>query len=634
MPKSSRGTTMHPISLREVRVQSAQDLTPGMRRVTLTGPQLAAFTSENGIAQPAFRSDGFDDEIRIVFPYPGRAEPLLPVQLEGSVRPPDEGRVLSRGYTVRRWDRDAGELTVDVVIHGTGIGATWAARAVPGDRVHFFGPLLSHSTPLDADWLLVAGDETALPAIARLLEELPETARARVFVEVAADTHRQPLRELPGVEVTWLVRRGDEAGTSTLLLDAVRGSEWPAGRPFAWIAGEQAVVRDLRRHLVAERQLPKTEIEFTGYWKRSAVVAFEEDQALPDLEQTSDAEEQFHELTELLPPIALRVAAELGLGELIAEGVTTPAALAAASHTDERALAKLLRYLHAIDIVTTTSPGHYALTEIGAYLAEDSWSRVLHPDGAAARMEAGLPGLAESVRTGGPAYASVTGQSFAALRAEQWYEDRFLEEAADTASLHAGVIATSPALDGVRHLVLHSPGAGAHARELAAARPDLRLTICALPAQADWLRRDLPGSIPDPEQRARITVVAQSIFEPAPEADAVLVVDALAAHPDADAAYVLRCAAKTLAPGGRLLLLEDTFADQLSEHDAEADLLALTRDGTGLRSEDELRTVIDGAGLRIVTVHRIGWGSGFYQLTHAIDGGHLGSASPEEGSTP
>lgn len=96
MPKTSRGTTMHPISLREVNVVRTSDLTPGMRRVTLAGPQLDAFTSDNGLDQPAFRTDGFDDEIRLVFPHPGQSEPLLPVQIEGSVRPADEGRVLSR----------------------------------------------------------------------------------------------------------------------------------------------------------------------------------------------------------------------------------------------------------------------------------------------------------------------------------------------------------------------------------------------------------------------------------------------------------------------------------------------------------------------------------------------------------
>ncbi|WP_231955185.1 siderophore-interacting protein [Occultella aeris] len=607
---------MHPISLREVHVVRAADLTPGMRRVTLGGPELGAFTSANGLDQPAFRTDGFDDEIRLVFAHPGQSRPLLPVQIEGSVRPPDEGRVLSRAYTVRRWDPRSGELDVDFAKHGTGIATTWAERAEPGDRIHLFGPLLSHALPHDADWLLVAGDETALPAIGRLLDELHVDTRAQVFIEIAEDGHRQPLRDLPGVEVTWLAREGAEAGATTLLLDAVRSSRWPDGRPFAWIAGEQAVVRDLRRHLVGERQLPKTEIEFTGYWKRSTVVPLAEDAALPDPEKSSAADERFHDLIEIVPPIAIRAAAGLGLGELIAQGVTTPAALAAASGSDARALGKVLRYLHAIDVLTTTAPGHYALTEVGEYLADDYWSRVLAPDGAHARMEAGIAGLAESVRTGSAAYASVTGQTFAALRTEQWYEDRYLEEAADDASMLAAAIATSPALDDIEHVVIHSAGASEQAQQVLTARPDLRVTICALPAQAHWLRHDLPRSIPDPDRRARITVVEQSIFEEAPVADAVLIVNALAAHPDADAAHALRRTATNLAPGGRVLLLEDLFEDEaLDEHHAEHDLLALTRDGTGLRTPPELRSVIESAGLTITAVHTIGWGTPLHELT-------------------
>jgi hypothetical protein len=148
------------------------------------------------------------------------------------------------------------------------------------------------------------------------------------------------------------------------------------------------------------------------------------------------------------------------------------------------------------------------------------------------------------------------------------------------------------------------------AREITAAHPDARVTVCALPAQADWLRRDLPLSIPDPGQRGRVRVVEQSIFEPSPEADAVVVVKALAAHPDLDAALALRRAAEGLADGGRILLIEDTLDEEhLDEHETEADLVALTRDGTGVRTADELAGVIRSAGLRIDGTERIGWGS-------------------------
>ena len=296
MPKTSRTLTVHPISLREVEVARVTDITPGMRRVTLIGEQLRAFTSENGFAQPEFRSDGFDDDIRLVFRYPGQAEPVLPVQKEKGVDLPRDPRPLSKVYTVRRWDRETGEVDVDFVKHGIGVGTTWAYRAQPGDPIHFYGPSASRALPNDADWMLVAGDDTAIPAIARLLDELSDDAQAQVFIEVAEDAHQLELRALPGVEVTWLMRDGVEAGTTTHLLDAVRAANWWDGRPFAWVAGEHAAVRDIRRHLVEERDVPKEDIEFTGYWRRDNVIALQDDDAVPDQEKNTAAFEKLHDL--------------------------------------------------------------------------------------------------------------------------------------------------------------------------------------------------------------------------------------------------------------------------------------------------------------------------------------------------
>ncbi len=176
MAKTIRRVTVHPISLRELRVLRIEDLTSGMRRVTLGGDELGAFTSSNGLSQPPLRSDGFDDDVRLILPYPGRPEPVLPIQEEGHVDWPKDPRPISRVYTVRRWDPERGELDVDFVKHGTGIATVWAYRARPGDRIHVAGPAASRDLPR-ADWLLVVGDDTALPAIARLLEEASPKTR-------------------------------------------------------------------------------------------------------------------------------------------------------------------------------------------------------------------------------------------------------------------------------------------------------------------------------------------------------------------------------------------------------------------------------------------------------------------------
>ncbi|WP_246278260.1 siderophore-interacting protein [Phytohabitans rumicis] len=606
------------MTLREVEVVRVRDLTPGMRRITLAGEQLREFTSANGFAQPAFDSTGFDDDIRLVFRYPSQAQPVLPVQKEKGLDLPRDPRPLSRIYTVSRWEPKTGELDVDFVKHGIGVGTTWAYRAQVGDRIHFFGPSSSRALPRDADWLLVAGDDTTIPAISRLLEELPEGTRAQVFIEVAEKEYRQKLRELPGVEVTWLVRDGAAAGTTTHLVDAVRNCGWWDGRPFAWVAGEQATVRNIRRHLVEDRGVSKEDIEFIGYWRRGEVVALEADGAVPDPVKTRTPLEKLHDLTELIAPVAIRTAVELGVPELISRGVNAVKDLAVKAGADARALGKLLRYLHALDVLTETEPGHYGLTTVGEVLTVEFMADFLHPAGVAGREMLGIYGLTESIRTGQPSYASVTGQTYAEVRAEQDYEDRYLERLAKFQATLAEPIATSDILNGVRHLVLHSGGAGAQAREFVAAHENLRVTICALPAQSDWLRRDLLDSIPDEQQRARVSVVEQSVFEPSPPADVVFIIRAFKTLADADAAHALRRAAENLLPGGRVLLVEDLFdTDDLDEHDGEADLLALTVHGSGVRTAAELDDVISRAGLERSTTHTVGWGTNVQELVPA-----------------
>ncbi|MEX5635148.1 SIP domain-containing protein [Parafrankia sp. FMc2] len=615
MPKTARGLTVHPLTLREAEVVRVVDLTSGVRRITLTGEQLGAFTSANGFPQPAFDSTGFDDDIRLVFCYPDQAEPVLPVQKEKGLELPRDPRPLSRAYTVRRWNAATGELDVDIVRHGIGVGSTWAYRTEPGERIHFHGPSASRSLPQDADWLLVAGDDTAIPAIARLLDELPDEARAQVFVEVAEDAHRLELRALPQVEVTWLVRGGAEAGTTTLLVDAVRNCAWWDGRPFAWFAGERSAVRDLRRHLVEDRGVPKEDIEFTGYWRRGEVVALEGDGAVPDPEKSITPFEKLHQLTELVPPIAIRTAVELGVPELISRGVSSVADLATKANADERALGKLLRYLHALDVLTETEPGRYGLTPVGEVLTVEFVADSLHPSGVGGREMLGVHGLTESIRTGRSSYASVTGQTFAQVRAEQDYEDRYLERLAEFQHALAMSIAKSDLLVGVRHLVIHSGGAGVQASAFVAAHPELRVTICALPAQADWLRRDLPVTIPDEQQRGRVGVVEQSVFEPSPESDAVFIGRAFKALPDADAAHALRRASENLLSGGRVLLIEDVFdRDDLDEHDGEADLIGLAVHGSGLRTAEELDAVIARSGHARTATHIVGWGTTVHDL--------------------
>lgn len=364
--------------------------------------------------------------------------------------------------------------------------------------------------------------------------------------------------------------------------------------------------------------MPKEDIEFTGYWRRGEVVVLDTDEAVPDPEKSSTPFEKLHELTELIRPIAIRTAVELGVPELISRGVTGVADLAARTGSDERALGKLLRYLYAVNIVTETEPGRFGLTAVGEVLTNEFMADTLHPAGVVGREMLGILGLTESIRTGHPSYAAVTGQTFADVRAEQGYEDRYLERLAKFQPALALSIAKSELLAGVGQLVIHSGGAAAQAREFVAVHDDLRVTICALPAQADWLRRDLPATIPDEQQRARVSVVEQSVFEAGPAADAVFISRALKALPDPDAAHALRRAAENLLPGGRVLLIEEVFdTGALDEHDGEADLIGLTVHGAGLRTAAELDAVITRAGLVRTTTHTVGWGTTVHELVPA-----------------
>lgn len=614
MPKTSRSLTVHPITLRELRIERIRDLGPAMRRITLTGAQLGAFTSANGLHQPEFRSSGFDDDVRLIFPYPGKSEPVLPVQDEAHVDWPKDPRALSRVYTVRRWDAATRELDIDFVRHGTGIATSWAYRARPGDLIHITSPAVSQALP-EADWLLVVGDDTAIPAISRLLEELPDDAVARVFIEVSHREHQLELRRLPDADVTWLVRDGVPAGSTTLLLDAVRDMNWLDGTAYAWIAGESAAVKDIRRYLVGDRRMPKTDVEFTGYWRNSEVVTLADDPGIPDPERNEEAFEKFHELADLLPPLTIRAAVVLGLPELMSRGVSDVETLAARSGSDTRALGKLLRYLDALGLVAQTAPGNYMLTEVGDIFLEEFVEDALHRDGAFGRRETALFGLVDALRTGSESFSLVNGQPYAEFRNEQAHTDVFLDQIAKFSRYLAEPLAQSPSLDDLSTVTVRSSAAGVIAQAIVSRHPRTHVTIAGLPSQLAWFRADLPDSIPDSQQRERVEFSEHSLFDRTPDVDAVLFNWELAAYQSPDAALILRRAAECLAPGGRVLVIEGVMdADEPEEHVAGDDLRHFALFGTGLRTEAELRELFHSAGLVVETTEIVGWGDKLFRL--------------------
>ncbi|SFF74304.1 siderophore-interacting protein [Curtobacterium sp. YR515] len=283
-----------------VRVAAVTSLTPHFVRVTLTGDALAEFSSV-----------GLDQRIKIVLPIPGHGFTDLPDGEDwyGAWRAlPDAVRNPLRTYTVRSFRPDARELDIDFVAHGdTGPASRWVSACRVGDELRIVGPAVPSSPaelptgaaefdPGAANRILLAGDETAAPAICAILEALDVATVGHVFIEVPTDADRLPVSAPAGVEVRWIARNGASHGVrmtdqvhawaSTVAAGPACGDAgeladvdvdeqllWdiPAGdepRPvYAWIAGEAGCVKELRRHLVRGVGLDRKQVAFMGYWR-------------------------------------------------------------------------------------------------------------------------------------------------------------------------------------------------------------------------------------------------------------------------------------------------------------------------------------------------------------------------------
>jgi NADPH-dependent ferric siderophore reductase len=255
----------HELKMRLLQVRDVSRLTPKMVRVVVGGEQLAGFASA-----------AHDDHVKLFFPHPGDDRPVLPVPTpNGPVYPEGAVRPVARDYTPRGYDAVANALTLDFVLHSEGPATTWAAQARPGQFLGVGGPRGSFVVPDDFDWYLFVGDEAALPAIGRRLEELPAGTRAIAVIEIADAAEEQPLDSRARAEIHWLHRQGAVAGHHALLQKALAGLELPAGEGYAWVAAEASAAKALRRYLVDERGVPKDRVKAAAYWKQGAVAVHE-----------------------------------------------------------------------------------------------------------------------------------------------------------------------------------------------------------------------------------------------------------------------------------------------------------------------------------------------------------------------
>ncbi|GHC26707.1 vibriobactin utilization protein ViuB [Kushneria pakistanensis] len=242
-----------------LKVMRREVITDHMIRIVLGGEALEGF--------PANRGGG---HIKVFLPRDHQSAPVLPQLTEaGVVWPAAEEKPITRTYSVRHFDTERRELSVDFVAHGDeGPASRWALAARPGDMIGVSGPGGPDPLLPPADWSLIAGDMTALPGISALLEEMSDEARGVVLIEVDHESERQTLRHPPGVDVHWLYRGDIPSCLSTLQIDAVRAMDFPdSGSISAWVGGENSAVLSLREHLMGIRGLTKRQLYAVPYWR-------------------------------------------------------------------------------------------------------------------------------------------------------------------------------------------------------------------------------------------------------------------------------------------------------------------------------------------------------------------------------
>jgi NADPH-dependent ferric siderophore reductase len=244
----------HETRFRQLLVAAVTDIAPAMRRITLTGPELEGFYSP-----------GFDDHVKLFFPRPGETGPVKPPRPDAG---PDAEMPIMRDFTPRHYDAQANRLTIDFALHESGPASDWARNAKVGDLLSLGGPRGSMLIPLAYDWHLLVGDETALPAIARRLEELPVGSRALVVAAVAGPEHELPLICAATHNISWIHRPLAQAHDPAPFIKTLAALDFPEGEGFSWIAAEAGVSKAVRAWLETERRTNPAWIKASGYWQK------------------------------------------------------------------------------------------------------------------------------------------------------------------------------------------------------------------------------------------------------------------------------------------------------------------------------------------------------------------------------
>ncbi|MFC0672585.1 siderophore-interacting protein [Brachybacterium hainanense] len=573
---------VHPLVLRTLEVVSAHDVTPRMRRVRLTGAELSGFRRD-GLDLSPFAAPGFDDHVKLIFAPDGDLDAVVPRQLADGIEWTDAPQRQCRDYTPRAMDLDAGWIELDFVLHGDGPAAGWARSARTGDRLAMVGPKSSMLLPEETTGILLIGDETALPAIGRFLDERPLPVPAHALVVLEDPAGRQELA-LGAADSLWYAQQDPADGDALLAavrsrVESLGGLEILGERPFVWAAGESRALLPLRRWATRENGIPRAQLGITGYWTAGA----EED-------PVEGARGGGAVPTSPAAWFAVRAALELGLLDALRERSASTADLADAIGTAAPQIAVLLAALQEQGLLTAATPsGHGAdslwqLTAQARDLVDDEHAREDFEGLDAARLLA-LVELPQALRSGEAAWRLRHGRSFAASVAENppWREET-QEGSGSLVYLQHGLLRALDAL----------PALGSSAARVALVGPGAR-TVADLIARregadgAEMAALLLPDEEPDPPDSvdAAVSVLQVHMLE---DDEAVAHLTALG---DLASEALVITAARPDALGGGA---------------AVRSLLTLAETGAAPRDAAALTALARRAGWGEVRVRELGWG--------------------------
>lgn len=253
-PSGEARARREPPPFRRVEVVRTEQPTPRMVRVVFTGRDLEGLAVDLPAAS-----------VRLLVPSPGAGELVIPVWNGNEFLLPGGERPIIRTFTPRRVAADALELDLDIVIHDAGAVSGWASSAEAGASAAVSGPGRGYEIDRDAPGFVLAGDETAIPAICQLLDAIPPETPVLVVVEVTHPEARFPLPAHPGATVLWCDLPPGAPPGEAWVGTVADASLDPGVR--VWAAGEAAAVQQVRRHLFEERGFPRAQVTARGYWK-------------------------------------------------------------------------------------------------------------------------------------------------------------------------------------------------------------------------------------------------------------------------------------------------------------------------------------------------------------------------------